>query len=166
MMTARLVELHRVLKADGSLWLHCDPTASHYLKVILDAIFGPVNFVNEVIWERAAASKGHANRKFSSSHDVLLVYGKSDKYEFNSLHTPPTPEYTARFSLDDKDGRGPYRLAPLDNPAYRPNLIYEYKGFPSPDRGWRVGKAVMEQLDAEGRLAFPKKAGGRIARKH
>src|SRR5690606_27533509 len=67
---------------------------------------------------------------------------------------------------DDEDGRGPYRLAPLDSPNPRPNLTYEYKGFQPPAKGWRVSLAVMEQLDAEGRLAFPKKAGGRIARKH
>jgi site-specific DNA-methyltransferase (adenine-specific) len=78
----------------------------------------------------------------------------------------PDADYNARFSLDDHDGRGPYRLAPLDSPNPRPNLTYEYKGFSPPAKGWRVSRKVMEKLDEEERLAFPKKAGGRIARKH
>lgn len=166
MMAARLVELHRVLKRTGSLYLHCDPTASHYLKIILDSIFGPKQFRNEIIWQRAAAAKGHSARKFSSNHDVVLLYARSDSYVFNPIHLNPTAEYEARFHRDDGDGRGPYRIAPLDNPAYRPNLIYDYKGYPSPPRGWRIGRDVMEELDADGRLAFPKKPDGRIGRKH
>jgi len=165
-MAPRLVELRRVLKKTGSLYLHCDPTMSHYLKVLLDAIFGAELFVNEVVWRRAAASKGHASRRYSVSHDLLLVYAKSERWIFRPVHLEPSEAYTLRFKHDDKDGRGPYRLAPLDNPAHRPNLIYEYKGFPSPARGWRVGRDVMEQLDADGRLAFPGKPGGRISRKH
>lgn len=166
MMTARLTELHRALRPTGSLYLHCDPTASHYLKIILDALFGPTNFINEIVWLRAAASKGHATRKLSSSHDIILGYGKSPAYTFNKVHLPPTDAYTGRFKFDDSDGRGPYRLAPLDNPAYRPNLIYEYKGFPSPPRGWRVSREVMEELDSNDRLVFPNSPTGRIARKH
>ena len=165
-MAVRLTELHRVLKATGSLYLHCDPTASHYLKIVLDAIFGPSGFVNELIWQRAVAAKGHAQHKFSANHDVLLLYGKDDARYFAPVHLGRSSTYAGRFRYDDDDGRGRYRLAPLDNPATRPNLMYEYRGFPSPTRGWRVGRDVMERLDADGRLAFPKKAGGRIARKH
>jgi DNA modification methylase len=165
MMTARLIELHRVLKPAGVLVLHCDPTASHYLKIILDAIFGPENFVNELIWRRTA-TKGDAKRKFGSVHDVLLTYGKGGRHTFNPVFAVKDAEYTARFSLDDQDGRGPYRLAPLDSPNPRPNLTYEYKGYPPPAKGWRVDQTLMAQLDAEGRLAFPKSKTGRIARKH
>jgi adenine specific DNA methylase Mod len=165
MMTARLVELHRVLKPTGSLYLHCDPTASHYLKIVLDAIFGPERFLNEVIWQRTA-TKGDARRKWGAVHDVLLAYTKSDGYFFDAQFAPKTDTYTGRFNLDDNDGRGAYRLAPLDSPNPRPNLTYEYKGFPPPAKGWRVKREVMEQLDADGRLAFPKTKTGRIARKH
>jgi len=82
MMTARLVELHRVLKPTGSLYLHCDPTASHYLKIIMDVIFGKQNFRNEIVWcyETAGKSKTHFSRK----HDVILFYSKSDKWVFNA----------------------------------------------------------------------------------
>ena len=165
MMTSRLVELHRVLKPTGSLFLHCDPTASHYLKVMLDAIFGPQMFRNEVIWQRTAA-KGDARRKFGSVHDVILVFAKTEGAYFTPARRDTDEAYRDRFSYDDDDGRGPYRHAPLDSPNPRPNLTYPYKGFDPPAKGWRVSLEVMERLDIEGRLAFPKTAGGRIARKH
>ena len=83
MMAARLAELHRVLKPTGSLYLHCDPTASHYLKVVLDTIFGAENFINEITWQRTAV-KGDARRKFGAVHDILLLYSRTpDAYEFN-----------------------------------------------------------------------------------
>lgn len=164
-MAPRLVELHRVLRPTGALYLHCDPTMSHYLKVLLDTIFGPEHFVNEVVWQRTAA-KGDARRKFGSVHDVLLSYAKSDAYEFKPVYVEKDEAYNARFRLDDHDGRGPYRLAPLDSPNPRPNLTYEYKGYRPPAKGWRVSREVMEQLDAEGRLAFPRNPTGRISRKH
>jgi site-specific DNA-methyltransferase (adenine-specific) len=165
MMAPRLVELHRVLKPTGSLYLHCDPTASHYLRMLLDGIFRQENFRNEIIWERTAA-KGDVRRKFGSNHDVILAYGKTNETFFQSVFTEPDEDYIGRFSLDDNDGKGAYRLAPLDSPNTRPNLTYEYKGFKPPVKGWRVSRELMEQLDAEGRLAFPKTKDGRIAKKH
>lgn len=165
MMAVRLIELHRVLKPNGSIHLHCDPTASHYLRVLLDAIFGPQNFRNEVIWKRSLA-KGDARRKFGSNHDTILYYAKGQNPFFANQHAAPTAEYTARFNLNDGNGRGRYRLAPLDSPSPRPNLTYEYKGYAPPAKGWRVSREVMEQLDREGRLHFPKSRSGRIARKH
>ncbi len=165
MMTPRLVELRRVLNPTGSLYLHCDPVASHYLKLVLDAIFGPLSFLNEVIWQRTA-TKGDAKRKFGAVHDVLLVYAKSAEHTFNAQFMDKDEAYVGRFALDDNDGRGPYRLAPLDSPNPRPNLTYEYKGYAPPTKGWRVKLSEMEKLDADGRLAFPKSATGRIAKKH
>lgn len=165
MMAVRLVELHRVLKPTGSLYLHCDPTASHYLKILLDAVFGPVHFRNEIIWQRAIA-KGDARLKLAWNHDVILCASKTEKPLFNPVYAVKDDEYEGRFNLDDNDGRGRYRLAPLDSPSPRPNLTYEYKGYSPPPKGWRVSLEVMKALDAEDRLAFPKKADGRIARKH
>jgi hypothetical protein len=86
MMTARLVELHRVLKPTGSLYLHCDPTASHYLKTILDAIFGPTNYRNEIIWRRTGSH--NSARRFGPIHDVIHFYTKSDAYRFNVNYGP------------------------------------------------------------------------------
>lgn len=165
MMAARLVELHRVLKPTGSLYLHCDPTASHYLKILLDTIFGPQSFQNEITWQRTA-TKGDARLKFGAVHDTLLLYTKSPKYIFNPVYLNQDESYLSRFRYDDNDGKGPYRLAPLDSPNPRPNLTYEYKDYSPPAKGWRVSREVMEQLDKEGKLAFPKRPDGRIARKH
>jgi len=165
MMARRLIELHRALKPTGSLYLHCDPTASHYLKLILDAIFGPARFRNELVWRRTA-SKGDARRKLGSNHDIILGYGKTDDAWFDAPRRDPDDEYIARFRLNDHDGRGPYRLAPLDSPNPRPNLTYEFRGYPPPAKGWRVSREVMEKLANGNRLAYPSKPQGRIARKH
>lgn len=165
MMAVRLQELHRVLRPSGSLYLHCDPTASHYLKLVLDAVFGVENFRNELIWQRTAA-KGDARNKFGAVHDCILFYAKSVEALLHPIYAAKDAAYIARFRLNDDDGRGPYRLAPLDSPNLRPNLTYCYKGFAPPAKGWRVSHAVMEQLDKENRLAFPRTATGRIARKH
>jgi DNA modification methylase len=164
-MEARLRHLHRVLKPTGTLYLHCDPAAGHHLKVMMDTIFGGRHFRNELIWQRALA-KGDAKRKFPANHDTILVYGRTARTYFQPVHREQDEEYLARFSYDDHDDRGPYRHAPLDSPNPRPNLTYEYKGYQPPAKGWRVSREVMERLDAEDRLAFPSKLGGRIARKH
>ncbi len=164
MMAARLAELHRVLKPTGSLYLHCDPTASHYLKVVLDTIFGVQHFVNEVVWQRTAV-KGDARRKYGAVHDVLLLYSKTAHYTFNPQFSEKDEDYHGRFQYDDHDGRGPYQSAPLDSPNTRPNLTYVYKGYNPPSKGWRVSREVMEQLDADGRLIFPSTPTGRIRRK-
>ncbi len=165
MMALRLIELRRVLKPTGSIYLHCDPTASHYLKLLMDGVFGAKEFRNEVIWQRTAM-KGDAVKKFGAVHDVILYYVQCEQAGFYPVYVDQDLAYINRFRLDDNDGRGPYRLAPLDSPNPRPNLTYDYKGFSPPGKGWRVNLALMKQLDEEGRLAFPSKTGGRIARKH
>jgi DNA modification methylase len=165
MMAPRLAELRRVLKPSGSIYLHCDPTASHYLKLLLDAVFGPEHFRNEIVWKRTA-TKGDARRKYGSVHDLLLFYSKGPDLHFAATETPHGDKYLSRFTLNDHDGRGPYEGAPLDSPNPRPNLTYEYKGFPPPQNGWRVSRELMEELDADNRLIFPKKAEGRIRRKN
>lgn len=114
MMTARLVELHRVLKPTGSLYLHCDPTASHYLKLILDATFGPENFRNEVIWKRTGAH-GRA-KKWGPIHDTLLYYSKTNDYTWNRVFEAYDQAYVDDFyRFEDEHGR--YRLVTLDGPG-------------------------------------------------
>ncbi len=163
-MGVRLIAMRRVLRDDGSLYLHCDPTASHYLKQLLDAIFGRKQFRNEIVWQRAGV-KGDARRKLGANHDLILVYGKSPSTHFEVPRLAPDSEYLTRFNLDDNDGRGTYHSAPLDSPSERPNLTYEYKGYPPPVKGWRVDRAEMQRLDDDGRLIFPRKSNGRIRRK-
>jgi site-specific DNA-methyltransferase (adenine-specific) len=161
MMANRLLEMHRVLKPTGSLYLHCDPTASHYLKIVLDGVFGKLNYRNEITWKRTS---GHndATRRFGDVADILLFYTKSDKYNFNVQYMPYSPEYLDTFYVHhDPDGRR-WRRSDLRSPNPRPNLIYDYKGYKPHPNGWAVTKDKLEKLDAEGRLHFPKKEGGRI----
>lgn len=169
MMAARLQELHRVLKPTGSLYLHCDSTASHYLKIILDAIFGPENFKTEIVWKRTTA---HSNvqRTYGYVTDSILYYQKSTACTWNQVYTRPNEsEIVSLFPNVDSDGRR-WRSENLRNPGIRPNLHYPYTASngvtyqPHPN-GWTVSLERMQQLDKEGRLHFPSKLGGRLRSK-
>jgi DNA modification methylase len=102
MMAPRLVELHRVLKPTGSLYLHCDPTASHYLKLLLDAVFGPENFRNEIVWKRTAAHS--AAKRWNDVHDTIFFFSKSASYVWRGVVLPHTEKYEARFKRVDEEG--------------------------------------------------------------
>ena len=160
MMAGRLVELHRVLKPTGSLYLHCDPTASHYLKIILDTIFGPLNFLNEITWKRTN-THNDARTKFPDVSDSILFYSKSKDTPFHAQHTLHDPDYVAKFyRYDDGDGRGSYTLDNMASPNPRPNMMYEWLGFPCPAMGWRYQRETMQQLHDDGRIYYPSKADG------
>ena len=165
MMTARLIELHRVLNSTGSLYLHCDPTASHYLKLVLDQIFGPVNFRNEIVWKRKSG-RVYSKNSFGQKNDSILFYGKTEFNYFNEMYSlEQAKDYIEeRFVYKDEDGRK-YMRSPINNPDYRPNLMYKYKGYSPPEKGWAVSKEVMEKMDREGRLYFPPNINQRISRK-
>lgn len=153
MMAVRLSELHRILKPSGSLFLHCDPTASHYLKIVLDGIFGADNFRNELIWRRNHA-KGLATRRLPTNHDTLLIYSKgTDNYwnvdeAFLPYDENDLPEKTLQqYSRKDPLGRR-YQLTSLLNPnKNRPNLEYEFLGI---KRVWRWTKDRMHEALDEG----------------
>ena len=170
MMAIRLLELHRVLKPDGSLYLHCDSTASHYLKMLLDSIFGAQNFRNEIIWKRRVgmSSAVHESNRFGTCTDTILFYAKSEESLFIPQYNRDSPEYQEyieeRFTMVDEAGRK-FQATSLVNPAHRPNLIYEYKGYQPPPNGWMISKEKMELWDSQGRLYFPKHKDGRIRRK-
>lgn len=153
MMTARLVELHRVLKPTGSLYLHCDPTASHYLKVVLDAIFGPTNFRGEITWVRTTTHNDA--KRWSPNADILLYYGKTDRVTWNPVHTAHSDEYVAsKYRFQDPDGRR-YRLDNMTSPNPRPNLTFEWMGHAPPPNGWRYSRDTMQRLHDEGLIWYP-----------
>jgi site-specific DNA-methyltransferase (adenine-specific) len=103
MMAVRLIELHRVLKPTGSLYLHCDPTASHYLKILLDGIFGEKNFRNEIIWKRTSAHSGA--KRWADVHDVLFFYSVTDDYKWNSiLQDHDVSHVEAKYGMSDEFG--------------------------------------------------------------
>ncbi|MGD0435758.1 MAG: DNA methyltransferase [Bryobacteraceae bacterium] len=108
MMAGCLLELHRVLKPEGTLWLHCDPTASHYLKLVLDAIFTGQRDVNEIVWRRSSAHSDtkQGMRRCGKIHDVIFVYAKSDRFTWNPQFTPHTKEYLeSEYRHIASDGR-------------------------------------------------------------
>lgn len=146
-MAPRLVELHRLLRPTGSLCLHCDPTMSHYLKVMIDAIFDPRNFRNEITWQRTQ-SKGLSTKRLSNSHDVILAYTKTDDaaflaYDEDALDVKTDEKYASR----DETGRR-YQLTSLINSdTDRPNLTYEFLGV---TRVWRWTRERMEQAYKDG----------------
>lgn len=149
MMAVRLLELHRVLKETGTLYLHCDPTSSHYLKILLDAIFGATNFRNEISWRRSNP-KSHGKINFPNCRDVLLRYTKSDDFTFNKVFGEHDPTYVEKaYKYVDDDGRR-YRLLPLLNPNDdRPNLTYEFLGV---RRVWRWTKERMQKAYEDGHI--------------
>ena len=170
MMAPRLAELRRVMKQSGSIFLHCDSAASHYLKMLMDSIFGPANFKNDIVWKRKTGSSSyvHQSNKFGVCTDNLLFYTKTNHAELHpqySFDAVGYKEYIEKFfKHTDKDGRI-FRIDNLANPAPRPNLMYEYKGFKPPANGWAISLEKMTQWDKEGRLYFPKNKNGRIQRK-
>lgn len=162
-MAVRLVELHRVLKPTGSLYLHCDPTASHYLKIILDATFGAERFVNEIVWRRAFAHNDP--RRCGRIHDVILYYSKSERRIWNRVLQAPSQRYLDMF-FDQYDPvrKERYNRLPLDAPRHGDggNLVYEWKGaWPAPGRTWAYLREQMEEFDRQGRIHYPAKKGGK-----
>jgi site-specific DNA-methyltransferase (adenine-specific) len=155
MMAVRLLELHRVLTPTGTLYLHCDPTASHYLKIILDGIFGTDNYRNELSWRRSQP-KSHTTVNFPNCRDVILRYSKGDTVTFNKVFGEYDPEYIEKFyRYTDTDGRR-YRLGDLTNPnKNRPNLTYEFLGV---KRVWRWTRERMEEAHKNG-LIYQSKPG-------
>jgi adenine specific DNA methylase Mod len=158
-LNARLWEMRRVLKKTGSIYVHCDWHASHYIKSEMDKIFGYENFRNELIWQRKTG-RVDSTKTMGRQTDTILFYTKSDKFTLISQFGESSLEYVEKFYrfVDEQGCR--YRLADLSNPAPRPNLMYEYKGYKPPKNGWAVSREKMEQFEREGRLHFPKNQGG------
>lgn len=153
MMAPRLAELHRVLKPSGSLYLHCDPTASHYLKIVLDAIFSPDCFRSEVTWKRSAPHNDA--KRWSPVADILLYYGKGESVTWNPIYESHSDAYVEdKYRFEDDGGRQ-YCLDNMTSPKPRPNMMYEWKGHASPPNGWRYSRETMARLDAEGRIWYP-----------
>lgn len=181
MMAIRLLELHRVLKPTGSLYLHCDPTASHYLKTLMDAIFGAQHFRNEVAWKRTSAHSGA--KRYGPVHDVLFFYTKTDEYTWNEQYGPYDEQYiNSFFTHVDADGRR-WTRTDLTGPGVRkgdsglpwrtynptekgrhwqpPSYFYKkYRSLTSDDLAQYPLIDRLERLDAAGLIHWPEKAGG------
>ena len=160
MLTVRLIEMHRALKSTGSLYLHCDPTASHYIKILMDGIFGPKNFRSEIVWKRTS---GHVDSKrYGPVHDTILFYGKSEKIVWNDIFQAYDKGYIEQYYRykDDKGRRfmsGDLSAAGLQGGGYN----YEWKGI---TRVWRVPVKTMERYEIEGRIFYTRNGIPRVKR--
>jgi len=158
MMSVRLLEMRRIVKPDGSLYLHCDSTAGHYLKTVIDAIFGNAQFRNDIVWRRQTA-KGLATRNMANNHDYLLRYAMSERSTYNVQYVPYDPEYIRKNYRHIEEGTGRrYQLGDLTNPnKNRPNLTYEFLGV---HRVWRWTRERMQSAYEQGRVV--QTAPGRV----
>ena len=154
-MAVRLMEMRRILRKDGSIYLHCDPTASHYLKAIMDAIFEWKQFRNEIVWERTIGRSDA--RRFARVHDVILYYTKENKFIWNGAWQPLTYEQIERdYKHEDKKGK--YQPTSLTTQGLSGGgYEYEFHGHTGP---WRYPKNKMLELEKEGRIWLPQKADG------
>ena len=146
MMVPRLVELRRTLKPTGSLYLHCDPTASHYLKLLLDAVFGKDKFRNEIIWKRTSAQS--AAKRWGEIHDSILFYSKCDSYRWSNVLVPHSEEYSARYRNEEGDGRK-WADDNLTGPGVRHgDSGASWRGFNPTSKGshWKINLQTVEGL--------------------
>lgn len=158
MMAIRLIELHKVLKPTGSLYLHCDPTASHYLKLILDAVFGYENFRNEVIWLKSRVDKAQS-KHFSKAHDVIFFYSKSNNYTFNRLIGEKSESYIDSHynQIEEQTGRR-YRLVSLSQDGAGAPRSFGEHGVIAPPIGkhWKWSQERIDSALSDGLIVFTK----------
>lgn len=165
-MYERLILMRELLSDDGSVYVHCDWHKSHYLRAILDQIFGMGNFRNEIVWKRKGGSS-NPQSQFDVATDTILLYAKTDQVLFQRQYTLDTPEVNKyieeRFNNIDENNRR-FMKSPIVSPNKRENLIYTYKGYTPPPNGWSISIELMKKWDEEGKLYFPEN-GDRIYRK-
>ena len=160
-MTQRLVLLKQVLKEDGSIYFHCDPTVSHYMKVIMDGIFGFGNFRNEIAWKRM--SSHNDAKRWGRIHDVILFYTMSDTFTWTRECKIPYNADYIKSSYSYSDARGRYRTSPLQARSLSGGgYEYEWRGIVDI---WKFPKHRLDELEADDRIHWPKKRGGVPARK-
>jgi site-specific DNA-methyltransferase (adenine-specific)/adenine-specific DNA-methyltransferase len=149
----RLVLLRELLSKSGSIYVHCDVNRGHYIKCLMDEVFGPSNFRNEIVWKRTSARAD--SNTYNHVHDTVFFYTKTDDFIWNRQFTEHSDSYLkSKYSRVDENGRR-YRLDNITSPNPRPNMTYEWKGFPPPSNGWRYSKEKMAELDADGRIWYP-----------
>ena len=153
MMAPRIAELHRVLKPIGSVYLHCDPTASHYLKLLMDAVFGAENFRSEIIWRRSNAHN-KLSKQFGPIHDVILFYSKTTGFLFHPGRRPYTDAYVQR-SFPRSDERGRYQSNVLTGPGVRTGESGDaWQGYNPTQHGrhWAIPSKIRQDVDPENKL--------------
>jgi DNA modification methylase len=161
MMAPRLVELHRVLKPTGSIYLHCDPTASHYLKMLLDAVFGPQRFRSEITWKRTTAHS--SAKRYAPVHDVILYYARGDEPTWNAPRTEYDEAYLEKYyRFDDGDGRLYWRADITGAGIRKGDTGKPWRGLDVTAKGrhWAYPPGELEKMDREGRVYWPTGGSG------
>lgn len=159
-MYERIQISRELLSKSGLIFLHCDWHKSHHLRAILDEIFGPENFVNEIIWVRSTNPKGsqHAAKSFSTFTDTIFIYGKTSEssLDIDGIRIPLSEEEIVE-KYHRRDDNGIFYDGPMIRSmtmGERPNLVYEYKGYTPPKCGWRVNRQQLEEIDSKGNLGW------------
>ena len=171
MIAIRLLEMRRILKDTGSIYLHCDPTASHYLKVIMDSIFGKNNFRSEINWKRTTSTqKGsqHRSTRWGNNADILLYYAASPATSLRPERELTQSEILKKFKHIDENGDRYYNdsshIWSTPNMGDRPNLCYEWRGFVNPHpSGWRLSKERLEEEYEKGNIVI--RTDGKLERR-
>jgi site-specific DNA-methyltransferase (adenine-specific) len=162
MMAARIIELHRVLKPTGSLYLHCDPTASHYLKIVLDSIFSPENFRNEIVWKRTSARSD--SHKWNHIHDIIFYYTKSYNYTWHTQYVGYDDSYIKKsYNLIEAETNRHYTSSDLMASGLRNGSSGKiWRGINPATRGnhWKYTIEKLDELDHQGRILWPSKPDG------
>ncbi len=166
MLYERISLAHSLMRNDGIFCLHIGPQVSHFAKLVCDEVFGANNLINEVVWQRRLGQSNSNRQILGIVTESIFVYSKSESYQFYPQYSKEDADsyIKERYTKFDERGRQ-YKTGDLGNPAYRPNLIYDYKGHKPPKNGWAVSLETMKRMDEEGRLEFPKKPGGRLMRR-
>ena len=171
-MAIRLIEMRRILKGIGSIYLHCDPTMSHYIKIMMDTIFGEDNFRNEIVWQRNdKRGKGSqfGSKKYGANTDAILFYTKTDNFNFSMRNVVDISEKAILQKFNKKDDQE--KLYHTGMPIFRsksmgkrPNLCYEWRGFKNPyPSGWRLSKERLEEEYQKGNIII--KENGKLERR-
>ena len=162
MMAPRLVEMRRVMKQTATIYLHCDNSASHYLKLLMDGVFGPENFRNEISWKRSSAHNDakQGRKQYGNIRDTIFFYTKSESWTWNWLYTEYDRSYIEKnYRHKDSDGRV-FRLDNLTAAKPGGDVSYEFMGtLPYKGRYWAYSRENMQKFHDEGRLYFPKNGG-------
>lgn len=162
MLYERLILMRDLLAPDGSIYVHLEPDVGNLVRAVLDEVFGADCLRTEIAWKRTS-SHGNVSRNFGEIWESIYFYSRTkDRWIWNQQHVPFEQSYiNSHFATKDDNGRH-YTTSDLVNPDYRPNLVYDYKGYKPHRNGWKVSLERMKQLDAEGRLYFPEDKDGRI----
>ena len=163
-MKNRLEIARELLRDDGVIFVQCDDNEQAYLKVLMDEIFGRENFVNCIAWKRKGGNTSPDKTRLENSHDYILLYQKSNNFNINFVYTKEnSADYMKLFKYEDEKGK--YRISPLNAPAYRPTLIFDFMGYKPHPNGWSMSKEKLTQLYEEDKLVFPQNKDGRVNRK-